>query len=210
LVDDAELDRLELAAMTLGSVSPHKPVLSPVKTIKRPPLVSDGEAGSSRSVAVTTRDEPVKRKRAGGDERLIVKIPRAARVPEVTASGSLPRDHEGLVKALAASQEEASRLRQQLEAREREKEGYRERAREWEERAQALSERWEIADMRVDRLQVQAAEVHEEMAGLRHALSVANEQGSREELGLRIAQLERRVEREYSFLPQLFDPADSS
>jgi len=64
--------------------------------------------------------------------------------------------------------------------------------------------------MRVDRLQVQAAEVHEEMAGLRHALSVANEQGSREELGLRIAQLERRVEREYFFLPQLFDPADSS
>jgi hypothetical protein len=89
-------------------------------------------------------------------------------------------------------------------------ESYRERAREWEERALALSERWEIADMRADRLHAQAVEVREEMAGLRHALAVANEQGSREELGLRIAQLERRVERECLSLPRLFDLADSS
>jgi len=195
--------------MTVGPVSPRKLASSPAKAIKRPPLVSEGEAGSSRPVAVVTRDEPVKRKQAGGDERLVLKIPRAARTSEVTAPGSLSHDREGLVGALAVSQEEASWLRQQLEARERELESYRERAQEWEEQALALSERWEIADTRVDRLQAQVVEVHEEMVGLCHALSVANEQGSREELGLRIAQLERRVEHEYLSLPQLFDLADS-
>jgi len=119
--------------MTVGSVSPRKPSSSPMKTIKRPLLVSEGEAGSSHLAAVMTRDEPVKCKRAGGDERLVMKIPRAARISEVTAPGSLPHDREGLVEALAVSQEEALRLWQQLEAREREKEGYRERAEEWEE-----------------------------------------------------------------------------
>ncbi len=200
-VDDAELDRLELAAtvlVTADSASPRKPAPSPEKTIKRPPLPSEREVGSSRTAAATAREDPGKRKRVERDERLVVKIPRAARVSEVTASVPRSRDHENLVEALAASQEEASRLRRQLEAQEREKEECRERAREWEERARSLSERWDMAEQRVDRLQAQAAEVHEEMAGLRHALSVANEQGSREELELRIAQLERRVEREYS------------
>lgn len=201
-VDDAALDRLELAATTVGLASPRK-------TPKASPRVAPAGAGTSQasnSLPTTTSATfsgaspskgpgQVKRKRPVTSERVTLKIPKRTATASIIA---VPPPEQGTIRA---PDMEPVRTRLRLEECERELGALRERAQMWEDRAQAAQESWRVAEGRGTRLQVQVDDLREEVSGLRRALAVANEQGSREGLESRVARLERRLERECSLFP---------
>ena len=106
-VTEAELDRRELVATT-------RPAPSPQKTIKNPLREAAGEAGPSKKVA--------KRKRAAGEGRVVLKLPRVVTPPRreepPTPTVSLHEENSRLQCDLAIAEDRIGALRrEELESR---------------------------------------------------------------------------------------------
>lgn len=208
-VDEAELDKLKLAATTAGVASPHK-ATSGKATTSRKSLVDEGEASPSRrdeslaqsasrrkpEVVLTKDAHKTKRKRPETDERLVLKIARTKSLPTVVAMGRLPSDPAGQVVARPPLHEGSPRDQRQVEELEAEVDDLRHQLREMHRKHGEELEQRVLAEQKVAMLQQQQSDLRDEVGRLRHALTVASEQGSRRELEARLVQLERRVERE--------------
>jgi hypothetical protein len=220
-VDDEGLDRLELAATVAGSASSRKvdkvaprssnAGASASATSPSPVRTASGPSSSSVRVVIPSAATPRKRPRRPEDERIVLKVPRktmatttaatatAAASTEANLQGLLPRDHEGLVEKLGATerdlevaQEELSRLRQQLQRKEEELDAQRQRALEWAASARTTADRLRVAETRVAQLEGVTADARDEVEQVRHALAQASAQQS----SRRVEQLQRRLERE--------------
>jgi hypothetical protein len=167
-VTEAELDRRELVATT-------RPVSSPQKTIKNPLRGAAGEAGSSKKV--------VKRKRAAGEGRVMLKLPRV--VP--------PPRREEPPTPTAPLRDVDSRLRRDLASAEDRIEALRREESASRASAGALQERLRAAEQRNAQLEGRMADVQEEARAMEHALAQALTQRSPQ----RFEQLQRRLDCEF-------------
>ncbi len=142
--------------------------------------------------------------------------------PRIIPLGPIPNTPEGVVHELAATQKQLEAAQEDLARVRASEKSYEKAVAEWKALATDLRqqveaaaarersaaegvrdtrEQWQAAEGEAAQLRSQVVEMREEAQRLRQALSAVVAQGGRGALEGKVAQLERRVAREYSPLP---------